>query len=302
VLDWYSGLGITLFGFVHSEFTRSRQFYKALGVEEKEDDFPEDPRGTGDYKNVPDKGWVCLWFPTVMKLRQPKNKLVVIATGAEIGLPVGIERDVERLKTRFKNADVKCMRILAEKTTEKKLLDFLRKRKDQGITKVIFYYTGHGGTTKESDYPSYIGENELVSLAKIHQFTKENFDMSVVGADCCNSAPLVSPVQRAPEYDRYPPFKVDPFSGKGHLLFSSSKVGQVSYGISDGGYFTTTFLQEFEGYWEQGFKSTVARLVKLTTSHSIAVQQPQWTGDLIQLIPRNIPTQEEVDFDFATDL
>jgi len=205
-----------------------------------------------------------------------KSYLCLILAGSErSGATVGIEKDVESIMNYFRKfQDVTVKRIDTPTIRAANLQEWISHLKEEGMRKIVIFYTGHGKNDNNVDFPTPDCppiENDrkvAINLSDLAEMTK-GFQMSVVGADCCNGIPLFSVMNQkgggATDYH--------PFDGEGHLIFCSSKKGQVSWGSSDlGGVFLSTFFSVFSGHWTSALEQTK----NLLANNCSVPQTPHW--------------------------
>jgi len=156
----------------------------------------------------------------------------------------------------------------------------LEKHYREGVQKVIIYYTGHGANFI-GEFPSFQGaDGSWIHLEDLHKFcSHQKFSMSIIGSDCCNNVVrgLLSPLKRELLLPRSLE-DFDPFNASGHLIFTSAKKTQRAWGNSEGGFFTTALVQNFQGNWLKALElSKVTTNDLLKDSKITFPQEPHFT-------------------------
>jgi len=278
--------GSYIYGFVHETMGSVRTFYRDLSVEEDpiSSNFPPDfEKGIGAFaslEHLSKEGWICLWFPS--KPQQPftlsPSKLFLVLTGEGLS---GVENDKKKLLARFTQAnDVIRLEAEAIKITMPLIHALLEKHYREGVQKVIIYYTGHGANFI-GEFPSFQGaDGSWIHLEDLHKFcSHQKFSMSIIGSDCCNNVVrgLLSPLKRELLLPRSLE-DFDPFNASGHLIFTSAKKTQRAWGNSEGGFFTTALVQNFQGNWLKALElSKVTTNDLLKDSKITFPQEPHFT-------------------------
>jgi len=278
------------YGVVHKK-SSARRFYAKLGAEEGKYWFPE-----SHPNQRKEDGWIGISFGSLL---ERKRYLCVILYGEESGLSVGISLDVKAIEAFFqKFKDVSIVKIKTGFINAEGLQNYLRMQfQKESFSKVVIIYSGHAMNGRTSEYPAFECKNrELIRLKEdIHDFCCSLFEFSVVGADCCNSI-QVPEMMAWPKAPPTPADMENPFIGSGHLLFSSSKKGQPSFGSGNsGGFFLQTFLSLFVGDWI----FTLERVKEKLQSFAFC-QEPQWdTQDFVQFMEKGSQKIPEADFPFV---
>jgi hypothetical protein len=278
---------------VHKD-NSARPFYSKLGGEEGKYWFPH-----CHPEQLKEDGWIGITFG---ELRSVKRYLCVILYGQEYPRgSVGIEVDVKTIEEFFKGwSDVKIVKIAATDVDLADLQNYLRKQSSQ-FRKIVIMYSGHALNGKTSLFPAFPCKSRDSSIRlkeDLHEFCSSTFEFSVVGADCCNSIP----VHDLLFWPKAPPAhaeKEHPFTGTGHLLFSSSKKGQASYGSADnGGLFMRHFFFFLLGDWKVALERTKERLLSYPV-----FQEPQWEDhNFVQYMPKEASETLADSFSFVEEV
>jgi len=137
---------------------------------------------------------------------------------------------------------------------EKDFDHYLKKQIEKGIKKIFVYYIGLIDEESDKKYP-ILPTVENISLYDLHIKVKDRFEASIVGADCYNmiSGGISDSKTSGGESAKQ---RVHPFSFSGHLIFCSSKLGQLS------NRFTRSFFGNggsgtFFGHWTSGLDEVI---------------------------------------------
>jgi len=193
---------------------------------------------------------------------------------------VGIEVDkdiVLQFCGRFENKRVESHRAIG--VTQDGVMGYLEDCKAEGVEKVIVLYSGHGSNDGASQYPAFTCKNGDISLLAVHQRCMGiGFEMSIVGADCCNTKSPRNQPNGGPKSRRGIPCSTHPFQATGHLLFASSRIGQPSIGHARrGGLCFRTLFKLYDGNWSSTLKKTKkAVLAKSTRKQEVVWEKQDW--------------------------
>lgn len=176
----------------------------------------------------------------------------------------------------------------------KKTLDKVSINKDDVV---VFYFSGHGyhleSKAKTTPWPTlfFSQDGEGVEYEYVlHSLQKKNPRLLITLVDCCNNimrneeAPLLARalVERASISDTMKKNYIKLFlQTKGSIKIASSKVGEYSWGGSQGGLFTYYFLQKIKGAvlknadWRSILKASSDETVK-DSSESDSIQHPYY--------------------------